>query len=121
KLWSRRSRNGCGRASVRTGLGVRLPDFFRLRGTLLAEKDREHDEHADGEELALPVLKRLEPELGAPGVLDNPKGRLPVEASLRAFLRPPGHRVARHRSNEQQREGDRQGVLVEAESPSAAP
>jgi len=47
----------------RAVLAVRRRHGLRLGGAPLAQEDRQHDDRNDGEELALPVLERLEPEL----------------------------------------------------------
>jgi hypothetical protein len=53
-------------------------DGLRLRRAALAEVDAEHDQAADGEELGLPVLQGLEPELCAEQEAPGRHGRLAV-------------------------------------------
>ena len=67
--WARRSRRVPGRVATvgsnsGTGIGVWRVDRFGLRGTLLAEEDREDHDGADRQD-PTPVLQRFEPELGA--------------------------------------------------------
>lgn len=52
------------RGNSTAGGGVRGGDGLGLGGAFLAQPDGENDEGEDGEEFALPVLERLEPELG---------------------------------------------------------
>ena len=76
---------------VVTGFAVWAIDRLGFGGALLPEKDGQHDHGGDGQELTLPVLQRLEPELGGPEVLhDRHAFRLPVRRLfLVVFAAPP--------------------------------
>src|SRR5215204_6004766 len=78
------------------GVIVRGSDRLRFWRTPLSEKDRQDDDTADGQELALPVLERLEPEGRCGHELHGADGLTPVSRLLRAVVAsiPPG-RAAR--------------------------
>src|SRR5688500_9560782 len=48
-----------------SSLRVRVVHGLRLRGATLPQEDRQHYQHTHRQELALPVLERLEPEPGS--------------------------------------------------------
>jgi len=50
---------------------VRRIDRLGLGRSALAQEDRQEYQDADGQELALPVLQRFEPELGLPDVAEG--------------------------------------------------
>ena len=63
---------------------MRAVDRLGFRRALLAQEDREDDQHEDGEELALPVLERFEPEPGGAEILQGRDGLSAVERLLMA-------------------------------------
>ena len=63
------SRSSAVRLARRAGLVMGCSDRLGLGRAPLAEVDREHDHRADGEELGLPVLERLLPEVGVDEVV----------------------------------------------------
>jgi hypothetical protein len=69
-----------------TGLG--------LGRAALAEEHGQHDDRADGEELALPVLERLEPELGGTDELPRADAGLAVRVLLGRVLPGAGDGMA---------------------------
>src|SRR4029453_11706458 len=100
---------------------VRGRDRFRFRGAPLSEEYREHHDAPDGHELALPVLKRLEPEGGCRHELHGAYRWLPVRHLLSAVLSRTSQGVQHEREHEEERECDPQGILVERELPSSTP
>src|SRR5688572_14688522 len=96
------------------GLVVGTIDGLRFRGTPLAEEDREDDHRGDREELALPVLKGLEPEARGPGILEwRQDSELTVRSLLLVVVDRAGHSVECNTDEKNQEEGEREGVLVQ--------
>src|SRR4030095_4971558 len=60
----------------RPGLTVGAVERFGFRRSLLSQKDTEHRHRTDRKELALPVLKGLEPETRRSEIRDSRNGRL---------------------------------------------
>ena len=63
---------------LRTGVSVRFGHWLRLRGTSLPQKNRQPHYRRDRDELALPVLHRLEPELRSRHIAPHRNRRLAV-------------------------------------------
>ena len=108
------------RSSVVAGVAVRHVHGLRLRRPALAQEHRQHDDRAHGEELALPVLERLEPELGRPHEVPRVDARLTVLVLLGAVLVGAGDGVADERAEEEDGEREQQAVLVDDEPRPAA-
>src|SRR6185503_6822321 len=81
----------CRRDSV-IALGMRRRDWLGFGRTLLSEEDCEYDHRGDRQELALPVLERLEPKLRRAKILpgSNP-GQTLSHLLLAVSLGAPGH------------------------------
>ena len=81
---------GPDRGGSGAGAVVRLGHRLRLRRAALPQVDRCADDHGDGEELRLPVLEALEPELRGAHVLADrtrPSRRAPPAPRCRHALR----------------------------------
>lgn len=94
---------------------VRRGDLFRLRRALLAQKDGQNDEGRHREELALPILERLEPKLRRAQVLEERRERLAVQRLLAVVLAHAARRVQRERAEAEQRE--REPVAAQPAAP----
>ena len=90
-------------------------DRLRLGRAPLAQEDRQHHERRHGEELALPVLQRLEPEArGAARTAERRDRRPAVRALLLVVLRAPADGVQREATARTAAESARrERVLVE--------
>ena len=83
-------------------------DRLRLRGAALPEVDAQDHEGADGQELGLPVLERLEPEVGGPHERRRRHGRAAVRLLLLAVLVGTADQVEHEAHGEQDEEGEAQ-------------
>ena len=91
---------------------MRRRDGFRFRRATLAKVDAEHDQHCNRQELALPVLEALVPELRIGQGLNY---RLLGPAMLdRLFIQPASaaSKVQPKRKEEQREEGNAEGVRI---------
>ena len=79
---------------------------LRLGRASLAEEDGEHDDRADGEELALPVLEGLEPEPRRTGVLQSGYRLAAVEELLGAVGLRTASRVEIEGDEEEESENE---------------
>src|SRR4029453_15254707 len=107
--------------SLATGLAGGSGDGLGLGGAALAKEDAQHDERADREELGLPVLQRLEPELRTEQVAQGRDTRLAGGYLLGAVRGGAGDEMAEERQDEQAEQGDAQRVLVDPEREAAMP
>jgi hypothetical protein len=83
-------------------------DRLGLRRAALPQEDPEHDQGADRQELALPVLHGLEPELRAGHEPEQREGCLAVLDLLLVVLGVTTQGVQQERQQEQRRQRQRQ-------------
>jgi hypothetical protein len=100
---------------------VGLVDGFGLGRSALAKEHRQHDDGSDGEELALPVLEGLEPELGGAHELPRADAGGAVLVLFGAVLMGTGDGVSDERGDEQHAEGDEQAAFIEIQPDAATP
>src|SRR5215207_6720368 len=100
-----------------SGVMVSGSDRLRFWRTPLSEEDREDDDAADGHELALPVLERLEPEDRCGHEFHGADLLTPVSHLLRVVVASTPQGVQGERQNEQERQREPQRVLVQPELP----
>ncbi len=93
---------------------VRLSDWFRFSGASLAQVDRGTDEHGNGEELTLPVLERLEPELRGSDILPDVHRLSPMLQLLLAVRLGAACGMRGDRGEEQQKEQSRKASARKA-------
>src|SRR5688572_27283196 len=101
--WLRAGRRTAGK-SVILVRRVWRGDGLALRRALLPQEDRQNHHRRDSQELALPVLERLEPEFARAHKLKR-RNRLPAPLQLLAVeLRRPADRVHDETQQEEHRE-----------------
>ena len=95
------------------GRVVRLVDGLRLGRAALPQEHGQKDQGADRQELALPVLEGLEPEVGGEHEAQRGDGLPTLRDVLAVVLLGTAQDVGNQRRHEECDEGDRQGVRIE--------
>src|SRR6187397_2717880 len=93
--------------------------LLRLRRISLSQPNRQQHHGADGKKLALPVLKRLEPEARRRQILAHRSGGFTVQASLLVVVTQAAVCVPAKRNRKQQKERGGERMPIELEYPAA--
>jgi hypothetical protein len=102
-------------------LGMRRMYGFRFRRPSLSEVHREPDHRGNRQKLALPVLKRLKPELRGAHELQHGNCVAAVQALIYIELQGPTRGMHREGKQEKDEKDNRQGTLIDPQHPSPAP
>src|SRR5918995_2013998 len=86
------------------GLAVRSGNGLRFRRPALAQENGQHHDRKDRQELALPVLERLEPEFTGTEELQRRDGMTSMRELLLAVLPGAADRMQTEREEEEEHE-----------------